>query len=549
MSHKLSLCFAVTFALLTVTAHAQKVSMQVCEDSTGANLIFTILSGNATFYSNCFNSSCELPNPYPSYASGQSFTLDTVPVNNPTGPTDWGQAVTLSAPTQGASGCQNVQPPLDPSGDGLGERCSPGQVTCSGVYGTWYKPTGAQCGLKVVSGGSQVGRVNQTLSAPLVVKVTNAGISCSGVPVSFEVIQQPSGATGTALTTPTAVTGGDGMVSTGFTLGSVAGLYQVTAFCSSCTPTSVGFAENASCEFLYDGSALQIQTAKFLDSFSNNIIWAVFTPGGPANPMSLADAAKACGFAGFNWQQTITVDPAPGMFTVSSNGVLQPDPTLTEVSFCDDPIVILDTAVSMCVYENTPTGPLGPVPLAPLTPPFLDPPLGGYGAPPGYVSDQGEALFTGAYPFYLSSAAAAPETPYTLTIPVSGKPLCTNGGINAVPEANAVPPQGLCFIDSPANPVLFPGLQYGCLANPPLYTESGRLADCFMPTAQADQFTTSLVGVLAGNTPGPVLRTWNWQSTFNGAASGQVTCLSPYTCAGATTANLSPPVNGDWTGV
>jgi hypothetical protein len=145
----------------------------------------------------------------------------------------------------------------------------------------------------------------------LVVKVTNAGISCSGVPVSFEVIQQPSGATGTALTTPTAVTGGGGMASTGFTLGSVAGLYQVTAFCSSCTPTSVGFAKNASCEFLYDGNALQIQTAKTLNSISNNIIWAVFTPGGPANPMSLADAAKACGFAGFNWQQTMTATAAP----------------------------------------------------------------------------------------------------------------------------------------------------------------------------------------------------------------------------------------------
>jgi hypothetical protein len=398
----------------------------------------------------------------------------------------------------------------------------------------------------ISSGNQQTGSASQALGSSETVKVTDgSGNPVTDVPVSFQITKQPSGASGAALTTYSTTTGPSGTASTGLTLGNLSGQYQVTAYCNTCNPTtSVVFTENAispSCQAQVNApDALVIQTmpsyalnaaeTQIENIYPNTRVLAHFVPGGAENPMALADAATLCGFTGFNWQQTITVLPTPSMFEVASATApvtLQPAPiTTTVVSFCAQ-------YQFLCFYEYTPTGLLGPAPLSPLTPPFLDPPLNGY-------DYDNQALFGGAYPFYSTTAQASPGGLVVWNVinsalnevPGVSVPLCANTSLE------------LCFSDTPKLPVLNIAFQNGCLLSPPLP------ATCFAPTAPAAQFTTSLVGVLPGNTPGPVLRSWNWQSNFNAPASGQATCLPPLvpTCGGSTTASFSSPAPGNWTG-
>ena len=98
--------------------------------------------------------------------------------------------------------------------------------------------------LAKVSGDNQSALVGTVLVQPLVVTLTDAyGNPVSGVSVDFVLASVPSGATGQALSTASAVTGANGQASTMLTLGSKAGVYVVTASSSglpSVTFTATG---------------------------------------------------------------------------------------------------------------------------------------------------------------------------------------------------------------------------------------------------------------------------------------------------------------------
>ncbi|MCX6632835.1 MAG: hypothetical protein NTW28_34990 [Candidatus Solibacter sp.] len=163
-----------------------------------------------------------------------------------------------------------------------------------------------------------------------------------------------------------------------------------------------------------------------------------------------------------------------------------------EVAPNPNPITVCNPSgfQGLCAYARSD-------PNQPLVSPFSDPPKGGYYFVGKPVSDP--------FPFYLDSVVLSTyKTPYTLT-----------------------------FFDNPTDPVLNPLIQ---------------AAYNFQPTATADKYTTSLVGMLAcggGGQPvcgtsgaaSPPLFTWTWQSTYNGT-SGSVRELQ----------NLGPLDTGSGTG-
>lgn len=86
--------------------------------------------------------------------------------------------------------------------------------------------------LKKESGDNQTGQVKKGLKEPLVVKVTDAnGIGVGGVYVSFNIVQKPSGSTGSYLSTYYTYTNGDGTASTTVILGDKVGEYKINAYC------------------------------------------------------------------------------------------------------------------------------------------------------------------------------------------------------------------------------------------------------------------------------------------------------------------------------
>jgi len=95
----------------------------------------------------------------------------------------------------------------------------------------------------VLSGDGQAAPPLTTLPKALVVKVADQnGAAVPGVPISFA-ITQPSGANGANLDSSAVTTSADGTASVKFTLGDTLGQYQVTALCTSCTPTMLVFSE------------------------------------------------------------------------------------------------------------------------------------------------------------------------------------------------------------------------------------------------------------------------------------------------------------------
>jgi len=182
-------------------------------------------------------------------------------------------------------------------------------------------------------------------------------------------------------------------------------------------------------------------------------ISATFTSPGT----SLSAYAQACGFAGFDWIQTVTETPIPsGVYAQSA-------------------------------------------PTVPLTPPFQDPPLGGYTyefTQPSYQILQPH--FATAYPYYYSTldvqsgcAAGAGLGPiYTCIVPISSGPT-------------------LNFFDKPSD----------YLCSPP--------APCL-------GFTSQLVGICGATSigcsssgPSSPLYQWTWQSNYNGSGDGGIFEVQP----------------------
>ena len=113
----------------------------------------------------------------------------------------------------------------------------------------------------------------------------------------------------------------------------------------------------------------------------------------------------------------------------------------------------------------------------PLTPPFIDPPPGGYTyqTPPST-----------AYPFYYDPRSGA-TGPFALT---SNETFGASGCFPPPPMTDGSSSTTLCFFDAPQ-----------------------------IPTFAGDhqQFTTDLVGVLPDNSPGADLYHWDWKDSYHAA--------------------------------
>jgi len=100
--------------------------------------------------------------------------------------------------------------------------------------------------LSLLSGDGQADPPLTALSKALVVKVTDqSGSAVPGVPISFAITQQPSGANGASLDSSAVTTSSDGTASVQLTLGDTLGRYQVTASCTGCVPNTLVFSETA----------------------------------------------------------------------------------------------------------------------------------------------------------------------------------------------------------------------------------------------------------------------------------------------------------------
>ena len=193
-------------------------------------------------------------------------------------------------------------------------------------------------------------------------------------------------------------------------------------------------------------------------------IQASFTP---PSGLTVAAYASACGFAGLNWQQTITVLPCPSPFEPN-----QPSDIPLQ-NFC-----------------RVGSGSLTASPASPL----YDPPNGGYTyMAPGY----------NPYPFYYPSASilSDEQTPAPSPCALYADPLAKLLGLCVFPVVSA-DGKTLGFYDAPA--------------------------DYLLASPNFLGFTTSLVGVNIdsdGNAYAayPPLFHWSWTDTFNGTSGGIAT--------------------------
>ena len=103
---------------------------------------------------------------------------------------------------------------------------------------------GAPVKLALISGNNQQAGLGKTLLSPLVVKVTSGnGLPVSGVDVTFTIVSAPGGATGQSLSVTDVVTDSNGQAASVLTLGSLPGIYTVTAAAAGLSPVTF----NAAC--------------------------------------------------------------------------------------------------------------------------------------------------------------------------------------------------------------------------------------------------------------------------------------------------------------
>jgi hypothetical protein len=215
----------------------------------------------------------------------------------------------------------------------------------------------------------------------------------------------------------------------------------------------------------------------------------------PAPATTLPEYAATCGFASFDWQQQITVDPGGDTIRPSN-----PSLNLMNISPIDGSLV---------------AGPSSATGLASNYPAYYDPPPGGY-IGGGYT----EHPVPNSYPFFYPHAPSPEFVPggwCTLISPAS-TPLCP-----PYPLVVSADDTALSFFDDPTQHNL---RGVAPATNPPVGT--------FLA------FSTSLVGISTQPIQGSVscgtgsalycttLYSWTWNSTFNGTAGGVSQTASIY---------------------
>jgi hypothetical protein len=226
------------------------------------------------------------------------------------------------------------------------------------------------------------------------------------------------------------------------------------------------------------------------------IMFARYTPDGG---MTLDDAAAACNFSGFNWQQQITNLPCPSPMMVPASSAALP-------------------ANNFCKYYDTGSSPNDVYFLATpnsLTAPpaFNDLPDGGYaGSLAGY----------NPFPYYYPVAnAVMPNQTLVLADDHDHNPLDPADASGKTHLRGVNNTTFLAMSDTPSDPCL-PGSTI--LSFPKQLIQ--RALFCGALTAAPGSylgFTTSLVGISndGNNTPIPLDSTsFTWMTTYNGTAGG-----------------------------
>lgn len=169
-----------------------------------------------------------------------AFAITTHPAS------DSGQALTTTSTVTGPDGQASTTLRLGNKVGGYTVNATSVGLAGSPLSFSATATVGPASAISLVSGNSQTGTINSSLS-PFVVKVVDVGGNPdSGVAVNFSIAAVPIGATGQSMSTINPVlTGSDGQASTTLTLGNKAGSYTVDASSGALLGSPVSFAATA----------------------------------------------------------------------------------------------------------------------------------------------------------------------------------------------------------------------------------------------------------------------------------------------------------------
>ena len=254
------------------------------------------------------------------------------------------------------------------------------------------------------------------------------------------------------------------------------GIASVTFFtqCFNFCGTLLNIADLSAPEIKLKNTTCQVNVTLRASGAS---MFAQFTP---PSGISLIAAANACGFDGFDWQQSITNWPAP-----SPSSLRPVNPSLIPQNILPDGEFVAPPAVN-------------------------DPPPGSW----TYLPSGGSDLFSDPYPFYYRSANAisaeefpAGQTPETACVLFPS--IFSSCSVFLVSSNGKT----LSFHDAPNDP---------CLPGGNIIKQELLLCGTGAPPGSFLGFTTNLVGILPGGLASPPLFQWTWKSNFNGTSGGAV---------------------------
>ena len=170
--------------------------------------------------------------------SGVSVTFGIASV--PGGAT--GQSLTVTNAVTNASGQASTVLTLGDKVGGYTVTATSLGLSGSPVSFSATATTGAATAIAMVSGNGQSALILSTLSAPLVVQVSDgSGNPVAGVAVNFGITGVPAGATGESLSVTTATTDGGGRAQTSLTVGNKVGAYAIDATSAGLSGSPVSF--------------------------------------------------------------------------------------------------------------------------------------------------------------------------------------------------------------------------------------------------------------------------------------------------------------------
>ncbi len=322
----------------------------------------------------------------PGGASGQSLTAGTVATNAS------GQAsTTLNLGNQ--SGSYTV---AASSGALIG---SPVTFTATATGGVPPPPVPPiPTAMALFSGNGQIDTVGKKLPNLLTVAVINQfGLPYAGATVNFAITNVPSGATGQQLSPIGSVTGGNGRVTTEFTLGSRPGTYTVVATSPALTGASITFtitavAGRAAILTASSGTG-QTQVAKTVlpqpfvvlakDLFGNpaqgvSVRFAITKTPALAAGHALTDTLVVTNAQGLA-QSTLMLGDSTGLYEVTATSISVPDSQVVfSATATPVPTVLRATSLALASGNNQ-TGVVGVQVTNPLTVTVFDQ----FGAPYG----------------------------------------------------------------------------------------------------------------------------------------------------------------------